>query len=374
MPLQEEIDLRSKEIHTDGYSMSIGEIISLYKEKEIDIHPAFQRFYRWRDMQKSKLIESILLGIPIPSMFVAQREDGIWDVIDGLQRLSTIFEFVGELRDESGTKLPPLKLIGTNYLPSLDGKVWDNENELISLTHAQRLAFKRQKLDIKIIKKESDTDTKYELFQRLNTGGTSLTDQEIRNCVLLMVDKQFFIWLKELASYQPFRECISISEKSIEEQFDLELVLRFFAYKNSTEEEIRSAKDLNEFLTNKMLSFCDSASDDHLDIVAEELLFKQTFDLIINVLGDQAFKRYDSIKSKFVGAFLISAFEAVALGIGFNIEGLAHGNVSNSVIAEKIESIWSNDTFRNNSGSGSNVKTRLPILLNFGKELFRNEH
>ena len=102
--------------------MSIGEIISLYKENEMDIHPEFQRFFRWTIEQKSRLIESILLGIPIPSVFVAQREDGIWDVIDGLQRLSTIFEFVGELRDEKGEKRPALRPLGTPYLPSLAGK------------------------------------------------------------------------------------------------------------------------------------------------------------------------------------------------------------------------------------------------------------
>jgi hypothetical protein len=92
MSLQEEINARSKEIHTDGYPMSLGEIISLYRDGELDIHPEFQRFFRWTPQQKSMLIESILLGIPIPSIFVSQRDDGVWDVIDGVQRLSTIFD------------------------------------------------------------------------------------------------------------------------------------------------------------------------------------------------------------------------------------------------------------------------------------------
>jgi len=74
-----------KEIRTDGYAMSIGEWISLYENKEIDIHPEFQRFFRWSINQKSNLIESILLGIPIPTIFVSQRKDGVWDVVDGLQ-------------------------------------------------------------------------------------------------------------------------------------------------------------------------------------------------------------------------------------------------------------------------------------------------
>ena len=105
MSLQNEIDLKSKEIHTENLSMSIGEVISMYNDGDLDIHPEFQRFYRWTLNQKSKLIESILLNIPIPSIFVAQRKDGVWDVVDGLQRLSTIFEFIGVLKDEYHKKL-----------------------------------------------------------------------------------------------------------------------------------------------------------------------------------------------------------------------------------------------------------------------------
>ena len=90
MALSMEVDERRKEIRTDGYPMSISEWVSLYENDEIDIHPEFQRIYRWNDTQKTNLIESLLLGIPIPSIFVSQRKDGVWDVVDGLQRLSTI--------------------------------------------------------------------------------------------------------------------------------------------------------------------------------------------------------------------------------------------------------------------------------------------
>jgi uncharacterized protein with ParB-like and HNH nuclease domain len=95
MPLLDEIDLRRREIRTDGYAMSIGEWISLYEKNELDIHPEFQRFFRWSDTQKTNLIESILLGIPLPPIFVSQRADGVWDVVDGLQRLSTVFQLIG---------------------------------------------------------------------------------------------------------------------------------------------------------------------------------------------------------------------------------------------------------------------------------------
>ena len=100
--LEQQIEQKRKEIYTDSYPMSIGEIINLYQDGELDIHPEFQRTYRWSITQKSKLIESILLGIPLPSFFVAQRDDGVWDVVDGLQRLSTIFSFLGIYKNEKG--------------------------------------------------------------------------------------------------------------------------------------------------------------------------------------------------------------------------------------------------------------------------------
>ena len=95
MGLQQEIDEKRKDIYTNKYSISIGELLHLYHDGELDVHPEFQRFLRWDDQQKTDLIESILLGIPIPPIFVAQRTDGVWDVIDGLQRLGTILQFVG---------------------------------------------------------------------------------------------------------------------------------------------------------------------------------------------------------------------------------------------------------------------------------------
>ena len=86
--------------------MSFGELMNLYQSDELDIHPEFQRFFRWKIEQKSRLIESILLGIPLPSIFVAQRRDGVWDVIDGLQRLSTVFQIAGIHADVAGQCFP----------------------------------------------------------------------------------------------------------------------------------------------------------------------------------------------------------------------------------------------------------------------------
>uniref|UniRef100_UPI0013E0BF57 DUF262 domain-containing protein n=1 Tax=Pseudomonas viridiflava TaxID=33069 RepID=UPI0013E0BF57 len=85
--LAEEILNAQRQVRTDAYQMSIGEIVGMYDNKEIIIDPEFQRLFRWDIGQKSKLIESLLLGIPLPSIFVFERDDGDWELIDGLQRM-----------------------------------------------------------------------------------------------------------------------------------------------------------------------------------------------------------------------------------------------------------------------------------------------
>lgn len=130
MSLQDEIAKKSSEIYREAYQMSIGELINLYRDEELDIHPEFQRVFRWSDYQKTKLIESIMLNIPIPQIFVSQREDGTWDVIDGVQRLSTIFQFVGILKDEDGKDISPLVLEATDDLPSFAGMKWQGKSAI----------------------------------------------------------------------------------------------------------------------------------------------------------------------------------------------------------------------------------------------------
>lgn len=173
MNLKEEIAKKRKDIIVDSYPMSIGEVMCLYKDGELDVHPEFQRSYQWDDEQKTKLIESILLGIPIPPIFVLQKTNGIWDVIDGQQRLLTILQFSTVLKKDDGTQYKPLVLKATKLLPSLNGVRWDDETSFLP---EQRIAFKREKLNFIIMKETRENDTsKFEMFRRLNTSGTKTT-------------------------------------------------------------------------------------------------------------------------------------------------------------------------------------------------------
>jgi hypothetical protein len=367
--LQDEIDQKRREIHTQGYPMSVGELLSLYRDGDLDIHPEFQRFFRWSPSQKSRFIESLLLGIPIPSIFVHQRHDGIWDVIDGLQRLSTIFEFVGVLKEEDGSAVPARALIATEYLPSLDGVQWEAGNGGHCLTPEQQRLIKRAAIDIKIVTRESDEDAKFDLFQRLNTGGSQLSDQEVRNCLLIMVSSSFYRWLDELRNSSAFVTTVALSDRAQSEQYDAELALRFMALAESTDEELKSIGDMSDFLDRKSVAF--AAAKDY-DRTAHRQAFDETFHLLADALGDEAFRRYDPDTDRFLGGFSVSAFEAITVGVHASLgQWLDMDPATRSTeLRNRAQSLWQDKKFRKNSGSGIRASGRIPNTVPRGRDLF----
>ena len=220
--LMEELAKERKNIKTDSYDMSIGEIISLYQDGDLKLNPAYQRLYRWDKDHKVRFIESILIGIPIPEIFVAQKEDGKWDIVDGVQRISTLLQLVGELPGYE-----PLVLEGTKYLPSLQGLTWETMPG-----DAKRL-LKRARIGVNIILTENSIESQYELFQRLNTGGISLESQEIRNCLIIMLDESYYNRINELKNYENFKKCLSITEDKYKVEYHMELIVRYLIAKRN---------------------------------------------------------------------------------------------------------------------------------------------
>lgn len=369
MSLQEEIEKMAKEIKTDKYPMSIGELASIYIAGDLDVHPEFQRIFRWDLTQRSNLIESIILGIPIPPIFVSQNEKGVWDVIDGQQRISTIFEFMGILKDESNNILSPSRLTQTKFLPSLDGKWWESEDEENSLTEAQRRYIKRSKLDITIIDKTSDKNAKYELFQRLNTGGTRLTPQEIRNCLLVMIKEPFYRTLREMNEDANFKNCIPLSDNAVEEQGDMEFIVRYLVARNCDFKEINKDANIHNFLTDQIVRL---AQDDSYTMENDKTHFALTFRLLNELLGEEVFKRYNAIKNKFEGPVLIGSFEAIVLGVSKNIENLII--VDKDSIIRKIKDLYTNPTYLDSTKRGFRPISRYKILSNLSLEVFGNEN
>lgn len=370
MTLENEIEEASKQIATDRYSMSVGELLSLYKEGELDIHPDFQRFFRWSDFQKSRFIESLLLGLPIPPVFVSQQPNGKWELIDGLQRISTLLELFGELKAKDGTVKPQLTLTETRYLPSLKDRVWSDpsEEDNKELPGEIKLLIRRSRLDVNIVlASKSHKDGKFELFDRLNTGGTVATQQEVRNCLLLMVGGGFFEWLSTLATDMNFAAVLPITDRQKEEQFDLELVVRYLVLRDLDPAEARKIDDLHNFLTERILDFARDASYDRS---SAEQNFRDTFSLLNLALGEGSFKRLkvDSDPQRTVGPFLLAAYETVALGLGWNrVNGTAVESVGDVVLAHEL--LWTNHSAQITS-VGKRASTRLGETISLGRGLF----
>ena len=228
MALLDEIQAARKKVVTDGYEMSLGELINLYRDDELKIDPVFQRLFRWDDERKTRFIKSIILRIRTSPIFVSQNELGVWELIDGLQRLSTLFQLTGDLKGERAKDLGPLVLNGTRFLPSLDGKRWAESDDEAGdgIGQTLQIEIKRTRVRVEILKSGSDPTAKFELFQRLNTGGAALTEQEVRNSILVSVNKPFYDWLVARAVENSFVTTTDQTSSAIEAQAGVELALR----------------------------------------------------------------------------------------------------------------------------------------------------
>ena len=348
-----------QEIYSDSYPMSLGELTNLYRDGELVIAPAFQRLFRWEDEQKSRLIESILLGIPLPSIFVSQSEDGKWELIDGLQRVSTILQLQGLLEGRD-----PLVLQGTKYLPGLEGRSWDGSVDgTRALPNSLRLDFKRSKLDLKILRRDSSPKTKYDLFQRLNSYGSPLTAQEMRNAVLVGVNSKFAEWIEELANSQDFVDTTVLSDRQRVEKYGEELVLRFLFLHRTEETSAVSLRGFGQILDDQAVAMAEEfpANKERLEAV-----FKQTFRVIAESADDDAFRRWDAARGKFSGGFSSTAFEIVAIGLAHLI---ASGKGFRTDAQEAAKEMWLSDELKGRYSSGVSTESRLSRTLPYGRAL-----
>jgi len=356
------------QVVTDGYDMSLGELASMYRSQELVIDPNYQRLFRWQPSQRTRFIESLLLGIPVPPIFVFQRESGVWELIDGLQRLSTVLQLMGELRHPDQGLYPPLVLEGTNLLPGLAGMKWGQENGDEAETvfdMPMQLELKRARMRVEILRKESDEDAKYELFQRLNTGGSQLSEQEVRNSVLVMLNSQFYEWLVQRTQLAAFVETVQLTPKQQEEQQAVEVVLRFVAYRRHP---YQRGLDVNEYLDVAARQL--AKLDGHV-LGAELELFEWTFNILRQSCGSDVFKRWDG--ERHLGAFSISAFDAIAYGVASNrneIDAIPDQDRQGWLV-NRVRALWGDGVFQANSGSGVRGTTRMSNLLPYATQYFR---
>lgn len=366
--LENEISHERERLSSDRMDISFGELINLYKNNELIIRPEYQRLYRWSLKQKTALIESILLGIPVPPIFVAEDKEGIWELVDGLQRVSTFISFFGELEDDL-TKLVfddqdesenevqieedlriwnKWELESGGLIPSLEGLTID------TIPSKYRINLKRAVCRVEILRGESNIAMKYELFKRLNSGGSKLTPQEIRNAIFRGINPIVNELLLELSQNQNFRRLTSLSNQKKQELYDQELILRFIALFNNM-------SDINDNLENYLNHFMEKAVS---SAAFNKEQYKDIFEEVIqmlNAIGNESTFRNDR------NLFVPALFEGITIGIAQNIEKYRDND---ELLKRKISEIKADVDFKRFSGSASNSKSRIRNRLYRANEIF----
>lgn len=344
-----------REIRTTAVDFSFGELLNLHNDNEIVIRPEYQRLFRWSTEQRSRLIESIILGLPIPPIFLIEGEDGVLELIDGLQRTSSVLQFL----DNESIGEPELVLTGCDIVPELNGSSFKK------LPLAIRMKVKRAPIRATIINKSGDAFVKYEMFKRLNTGGSMLSAQEIRNCSSRMVEggKIFYDAIQEMAQYQSFSKAISrLPDNFKERRADEELVIRFFAvttYKENYKGNIEEW--LDSFMEDVLFKKID------FNIKKQRSNFEKVFDLIFEKAEDKAFTRFND-DGQPIGRLAPAYYEA-AVSAFTNKYNTIKKMTPNNVI-EKLRTAYSTDAFKDATGPGANTTGKLNSRIEVVSNIF----
>jgi uncharacterized protein with ParB-like and HNH nuclease domain len=372
--LEKEISDERKRLSSDRLDISFGELINLYKNKELIIRPEYQRLFRWSQTQKTALIESILLSIPIPPIFVAEDKNGVWELVDGLQRVSTFISFFGDLEsnvseiiyeennanldEETGEDETKESKIGNKWILQEGGLIKSLEGfNIDSLPQNLKINLKRAVCRVEILRGESTTSMKYELFKRLNSGGSKLTPQEIRNAIYRGVNPKLNELLLRISQNNTFKDLTQLSRSKLNELYDQELVLRFFAF-------YKNADNVNENTENFLNSFMDeTVQNSEFDYDSYEATFIKSLRLI-NGLGDNN-KVFRNEKNLFVPA----NFEGILIGLAQNIEKYADNP---ELLKSRIDELKKDTNFKKFSGTASNSKSRIKNRLKRANEIFQS--
>lgn len=344
MNLEEQIDQKIGEVRTESIDLSFGEIANMRKAKELIIQPEYQRLFRWSAEQRSRLVESILLELPIPQIFVIENADGVFELIDGLQRVSSVLQFI----EPTTIDLPALSLEGCDIISDLNGKAFND------MPLSLKLRLKRSTVRTIVIKRQSKSFLRYEMFKRLNTGGALLSPQEIRNCSSRMLGDEgikFYALLQELADHPSFKATTqTLAQQDVEQKANEELVLRFFAAKNARAAFRGSVRDwLDDYMEGILLGKV------AFDSAAEKKCFCTLFDAVESKLGESAFVKFRGTNP--VGGLAPAYFEAIAIGGWVAFGDLQAKPAAN--IRKAVTDVIQTDDFREVTGPGANNKTKL---------------
>lgn len=353
------IDKKIGEVRVSYLDLSLGEVINLHTAKELIIQPEYQRLFRWSLQQQSRLIESVLLELPIPQIFLIEDEQGVLELIDGLQRMSSVIHFASY--QDLPRQAKPLELVGCELVEELNGITYDQ------LPLVLQLKFKRARVQAVIIKRQSKYFLRYEMFKRLNSGGNIVEPQELRNCSARMVGDQgtkFYHFLVKMADNDDFKDCTeTLAPASREQRGDEELVLRYLTLKNALSLFRGSVRDwLDDYMESVILRDPVTSVAAPFDYEAETTTFEDVFKNVNHVMGQAAFVK--SRNGSPLGGLAPAYFEAVTMGF-YNALAVVKQKDA-AVVRDAVISALESSAFKDNTGPAANtrqkLKTRIEIV------------
>lgn len=329
-------------IRVDPKSFSLRNVLDMIDDGDLDLAPDFQRMRVWSPKQKSRLIESVLLRIPLPAFYFSSDKDGFMQVVDGVQRLSTIYDFVRK----KGFVLQHLeyldKELGGKDFSELEGTLW-----------AKRV--NSTQIIVNVIDPQTPTRVKFDIFKRINTGGTPLNAQEIRHC---MSGKRSRELLKRLTALASFDRATGEKLSGHLRMADRELALRWIAFYRLSNiadygsDQITTLEDL----LNSTAEQIDTDSSINIETIIEK--FDDVMKLAYELFGKHAFRKWE-LSSEKRPPLNRALFEAWSVGLS---------NYTNLDLIKKKEKIQyefrklcSDDSFFVNSisaGTGDPKKVR----------------
>jgi hypothetical protein len=334
-----------RRVDFDTYDVTVEELLRRVERGRIDIAPVYQRQFRWDAARQSRLIESVLLGIPVPPLFMAtnQGEDvqSQWEVVDGLQRLLTLTNFAGDANTRQVSRLDdkPLRLMELEKLTSFAGSYFHDLPEDI------RTGFEDRPVRVVVLNDKSDLQVRYDLFERLNTGGVSLTAQEIRECVYR---GEFIDLLGSLSASDEFKTVVVLPITRWKDGTPEDFVLRFFAFR----ERYRS---FGHSVTDFLNEFAYAAYQDP-QLAERREAFDVTFRYLVRCFPH-------GVKTR-KGQTPVNLFEALAVGASLAL-------AESPTIPPVIEPAWvTSDELRVLTTGATNSRSRVTGRIEFCRDHF----
>lgn len=339
----------SKKVFTEKKDFPLSTIKDMFDDGDIIPQPDYQRDYVYNEKDASRLIESVLMGIPIPTIYLCEELDGTYSIIDGQQRMTSFVKF---LKNEF-----PLK--GLEELTEFNGKKFRDLNKVFQRN------LKSATLNTIVLKKESQ-ELKYEIFARLNRGAVKLKAQELRNCIYRGT---FNNLLEKIAADNKYLKELFIEENKRKNY--QEYILRFFALRNFNEYSSSIGKTMNNFMAKHQ-------NDDDKQIEDSKKLFNGTIDIIKQVLGNTAFSAYDRQNHCFMNKFSGSVYDSIAIACSMYAPNdlMRHADeIRNKIVKIKESDLKYSDYTYAATGSKERVIGRIMLIYNaIGEILGKNSN